>query len=369
MKKIFPLLLLLIAGGAAFAWWRNQQLLDTQLEGFAKANGRLELERYRVATLRPGRIAMLHVQEGQQVAKDDVLVSLSSEEAEAKLAAAEAARARAQSAVRRAQGAEQRAKSAQSRADGGMAQADAEIAAQRAQLAIAEEELNNARQLFKQKLISAAELTKRKKARDALRAAVNAANAGKSQAQAGETEAQAAINEAAAGVQEAQAAVAQTDAEIRAIQSAIEDLTVKAPIGGRVEYTVAQAGNVVAAGSVLLSLVDPLDVSMDVFLPISAMGQVAIGAEARIVPDGLPAVLPAQVIRIAEQAQFTPKYVETAAEREHLMYRVTVRIPPEIAADYADYLKGGMTAVGYVRLDEHKEWPSELALRLPAKPQ
>lgn len=364
MKKGW-FLLLLIAAAAGIAWWRNQQLLQQEMQGVAHSNGRLELARSRVASLRGGRVAEIFVQEGQAVAKGEVLLKMSSEEAAAKLAAAQAAKARAQSAVARAESAEQRAKSAQTRASGGISQADAQIAAQQAQLAIAEEDVKNARQLFKQNLVSAAELKQREKARDALQAALQAAKAGKSQANAGNAEAAAAIAETSAAVNEARAAVAQAEAEIRAIEAAIDDLTIRAPLSGRVEYMIAELGNVLAAGSILLSIADSENVSLDIFLPLNHVGQIALGAEARIVPDGMNAVFPATVSQIAEQAQFTPKYVETAAEREQLRYRLTLKIPQEIAAQYAAYLKGGMTAQGYVQINQAVDFPPELAVKLP----
>lgn len=81
--------------------------------------------------------------------------------------------------------------------------------------------------------------------------------------------------------------------------------------------------------------------------------------------DGLNAVFPAKIKFIADQAQFTPKYVETADEREKLMYKVKLAIPSEIALRYNQLLKGGMTGNGYVRLNSRANWPKQWAIQLP----
>ncbi|MBY0234014.1 MAG: HlyD family secretion protein, partial [Burkholderiaceae bacterium] len=76
-------------------------------------------------------------------------------------------------------------------------------------------------------------------------------------------------------------------------------------------------------------------------------------------------VVPAQVSFVAAEAQFTPKYVETASEREKLMYRVKLKVPVEVATRYASYVKAGLTGNGFVRADAKAAWPAELTVKLP----
>ena len=64
-------------------------------------------------------------------------------------------------------------------------------------------------------------------------------------------------------------------------------------------------------------------------------------------------------------AQFTPKEVETRSEREKLMFRIKVRIDPELLRPYANRVKTGLPGVAYVRLDASAEWPENLKTRLP----
>jgi len=110
-----------------------------------------------------------------------------------------------------------------------------------------------------------------------------------------------------------QAAIAATDG----LRTEIADGTLKAPRLGRVQYRLAEPGEVLAAGGKVLTLLDPTDVYMTLFLPETVAGRVALGAETRIVLDAAPnLVIPAQVSFVAAKAQFTPKAVETRTERE-----------------------------------------------------
>lgn len=74
---------------------------------------------------------------------------------------------------------------------------------------------------------------------------------------------------------------------------------------------------------------------MTFFLPTAAAGRVTIGSEVHLVLDAAPQyVIPAQVSFVADVAQFTPKTVETASEREKLMFRVRAKIAPELLKKY-----------------------------------
>jgi HlyD family secretion protein len=105
----------------------------------------------------------------------------------------------------------------------------------------------------------------------------------------------------------------------------------KSPRGGRVEYRLVEPGEVIPAGGKVVTLLDVLDVYLTFFLPTDQAGKVPIGADARIVLDALPeSPIPAKVSFVWPTAQFTPKEVETRSEREKLMFRIKVRIDPEL---------------------------------------
>ena len=113
--------------------------------------------------------------------------------------------------------------------------------------------------------------------------------------------------------------------------SEINDMVLKAPRNGRIQYRVVEPGEVVSAGGRVLSLVDLTNVYMTFFLPASRVGKLTMGGEALIVLDAAPDIaIPATISYVADVAQFTPKSVETQSEREKLMFRVKAQIPENL---------------------------------------
>ena len=101
--------------------------------------------------------------------------------------------------------------------------------------------------------------------------------------------------------------------------------------------------------------------------PTKEAGRVAMGAEARIVLDAFPElVIPATITFVANVAQFTPKTVETEAERQKLMFRLKAQIPADLLRKYIQMVKTGVPGMAYVKLDPKAQWPDNLAaIRLP----
>ena len=125
------------------------------------------------------------------------------------------------------------------------------------------------------------------------------------------------------------------DAELYKVN--IADNTLVAPREGRLQYRIANIGEVLPAGGRVFTMLDIAYVYMDIYLPTEAAGKVKIGGDARIVLDAVPDIaIPAKVSFIANQAQFTPKTVETKDERDKLMFRVRVKIDPDRLRARAD---------------------------------
>ncbi|WP_321938330.1 HlyD family secretion protein [Paraburkholderia sp. J8-2] len=306
--------------GAAVGWQRNQG--RGLPDNVAHANGRLELARVDVAVKYGGRIVDLPVHEGDVLAAGDVVAREDSAELRAQLAAAKAARERAAGAAMRAA---------------------AQLDASGAQVRLAQLEAAQAVKLFEAAQISAVE-------RDRRRLALEGAQAGESAARAARAEAGSAIAEA--------------EAQIARLQVVLDDTTVRAPLAGRVEYRVVEAGTVLPAGGRVVSMLNPDDIYFTIFLPGPQAGKLAIGADARIVLDAYPGEpIAARIGYVSDDAQFTPKYVETDSERAKLMYRVKLQLPLDVARKLASRLKGGMTGEGYVRVDPSRPWPEVLAVR------
>jgi HlyD family secretion protein len=68
---------------------------------------------------------------------------------------------------------------------------------------------------------------------------------------------------------------------------------------------------------------------------------------------------------VASEAQFTPKTVETASEREKLMFRIKAQIAPDLLRKHITQVKTGLPGMAYVRLDASAEWPARLQAQLP----
>lgn len=90
-------------------------------------------------------------------------------------------------------------------------------------------------------------------------------------------------------------------------------------------------------------------------------GRIEVGSEVRVVLDAVPNLsIPAEVSYVADVAQFTPKTVETANEREKLMFRVKAKINPQLLLKHKTKVKTGLPGVAYLRLDSSQPWPASV---------
>lgn len=351
MRKILIisiLLIVLIAGGY---WYYQQPQQADELAGIVHSNGRLELARTDVASLYAGRVEQVLVDEGQAVQQGDLLVKLSSQSVQAQHAAAQAQYEATQAKYNAAQAHQQQATDAVERAN-------AQIKAQQQQLQIAQLDVDNALELRKDNLISKSELAKRIATRDAAKAQLAAITFRQDEATAG-------VAQAEANLSQAQATIEQSKAQVSQVNSILNDLSITAPKAGRIQYKLVEVGNVITAGAKVVSLLDLNDVSMTLFLPGPVINQVSLNSEARIVLDGLDYVFPATVSFIADDAQFTPKFVETDSERAKLMFKVKLKIPTDIAHQHRQQLHGGMRGNGYLLTTPDTEWTTDLQVKLP----
>ena len=109
---------------------------------------------------------------------------------------------------------------------------------------------------------------------------------------------------------------------------------------------------------------------MEIFLPSEQAAAIRTGAEARLTVDAIPnRAAPAYVSFVSPEAQFTPKEVETRSERDKLMFRVKIQVPPELVGQFIESIKTGVRGVGYVRYDESVPWPSFLNDNLIRAPE
>ena len=309
-KVSITLVLAVLVAFLGYAAWKV--LLapsDLPPDGFARGNGRIEADLVDVSTRLSGRVAEIEVQEGDLVAQGDILAVMDTAELEAQRLRLQAAAASAEAAV---------------------AVAKANVTKAEANLALANSELARAEALSGRDIISQANY-------DIQRTQAQVAEAGLAAAQA-----EAHAKERAVDAEKAQ---------LQEIEARIADSTLYAPVEGRILYRLAQPGEVLGSGGKLLTLVSLGNVYMEFFLPAGAATRVRLGDSARIVVDAMPDVaIPASISFVAPQAQFTPKQVETIAERESLMFRIRVRIPPEMIEKRMAQVKTGVRGVAWVRL-------------------
>ena len=76
-------------------------------------------------------------------------------------------------------------------------------------------------------------------------------------------------------------------------------------------------------------------------------------------------VIPAKVSFVSATAQFTPKTVETASERQKLMFRIKARIDPELLQKHLNQVKTGLPGQAYVLAEPGAQWPAHLQVKLP----
>jgi len=348
------LLLAVVAIAISLAGWGAWTIVRPRGpgDGFVSGNGRIEATEIDVATKYPGRVVDIWVHEGDFVKAGQVLAQMQIDVLKAQL---DEARAQQQQAVTAVASAEAQVKMRES-----------DLAAAQAVVVQRESELDNVRRrlarsqaLARQGAISMQQLDDDQAV---TRGAAAAVTASKAQVAA----ARAAIAAASSQVTGAHSAVEAAAATVARIEADIADSQLKAPCDGRVQYLVAQPGEVLGAGGKVLNMVDLSDVYMTFFLPETVAGKVALDSEVHLVLDAAPAyVVPARVSFVASVAQFTPKTVETAVERQKLMFRVKARIDPALLEKHLRQVKTGLPGVAWLKLDAQAQWPQTLVVKVP----
>ncbi|MBY0445607.1 MAG: HlyD family efflux transporter periplasmic adaptor subunit [Burkholderiales bacterium] len=342
-------LVLLVAGVAIWFFVHKD---DDKPKDFAASNGRLEATEVNVASKMAGRVQEILVKEGDLVKQNDVLAKMDMSALQAQLLQARAELANAISRKDAAQ-----AQISQRNADAVTAQA---VLLQRnSELDLAGKTAARSNALLLERATSVQEADNDSARLNNARAAVTVAKAQIATADAG-------IRAAHAQVQQAEAGILAADAGVKRLESDLEDGILRAPLAGRVQFRVAQPGEVVGNGGNVLSLIDLSDVYMTFFLPTNLAGRVTLGADVRLVLDAAKQyVIPAKVSFVADVAQFTPKTVETESEREKLMFRIKARIDPELLKKNIHNVKTGVPGVAHVQLNASQPWAKELKVNLP----
>jgi HlyD family secretion protein len=392
-RPIGAVLLLVALASAGLVGWRFFFATPGLPPSIIATSGRIEGDDAAVSAKTSGRIREITVREGDLVPAGRLLAVLDDDQVRAREQQAEAGVRQAEARSRVAQyqiavlnellkqnelGIEQ----ARADAQGRVSEAEGRLAAAEAQLAQAEAAYAQARwdrdafaRLYERGLVAEqqakqAENTERAQAAvvGAARRQVEAARGSLTAAQANLTNPAIRSSQAAAvqgQILQAQAdiAAAQADAEraraqLEEARANRQDLQVLAPFAGTVATRTAEPGEVVVAGTPIVTLVNLGEVYLRAFVPEGVIGRVRIGQPARVYLDSAPATpIDAFVLRVDPQATFTPE--NTYFREDRVKQVVGVKLQLRGATGFA---KPGMPADGEI-LVEGSEWPARPARR------
>jgi HlyD family secretion protein len=378
---------------AGFAAWRFLLASPALPPGVIAVSGRIEGDDSAIASKTSGRIREITVREGDAVKAGDVIAVLDDEQIRAREQQAEAASQQARARVRATEQqlevlgeqlrqSELAVDQARTDAQGKVSEAEGRLAASEAQLAQAVASYAQARwdrdasrQLYERGLVAEQEVRRNENNEQAQSAIVAAARRQVEAARGALTAAQASLVNPAmrtSQVAAVRAQIAQVRSDIVAARADADraraqldearanrkDLAVVAPFSGTVATRTAEPGEVVMAGTPVITLIDLGRVYLRGFIPEGQIGRVRVGQPARVYLDSAPGKpIEAVVMRIDPQATFTPE--NTYFREDRVKQVVGVKVLLRGAEGFA---KPGMPADGEI-LAEGKEWPARRGRR------
>jgi len=388
--RTFPLILLLLAGIAVLIW-RLFFVTPGLPANVVALSGRIEGDDSAISPKASGRILEIRFREGDSVAAGDVIALLDDEQVRAREDAAKAALATAEAKTKAArdqisvlneQIKQNELQTTQSSldAEGRVGQAEAELAAAQSELkqqqaayqlalfdkdaytrlaksgAVAERQGLQASAAAEQQ---AAVVTAAKRKVEAAQGALTAAKANLSNPGIHEAQKLTIRRQIAQQESEIASASAQTEqarAQLTEAEANRRDLTVRAPFSGIVAVRSAEPGEVVTAGTPIVTMVDLSKVYLRGYVPEGQIGNVKLGQAARVYLDSNPnQPVEAYVSRIDPQATFTPE--NTYFREDRVKQVVGIKLQLKAAVGYA---KPGMPADGEI-LIQGNTWPASTA--------
>jgi HlyD family secretion protein len=340
IKAVLALVVVSAAGGSAWYFFLRT---PKGPHNVIKVSGRIEGDDATVSSKIAGRIREIHVREGDKVTAgqvialiDDEQVRAREEQEQSRVSQAEARVLSAQQQIAVLEAELERSNigvgQAKIDAQGRVSQAEAQVAQAEAQLAQAEADFGQAKydeeryttlavdgdvpertgkQASSTAQAQAAAVRAARKQVDVARGSLTMAKANLANEAMRTSEGLAVKRQIAQAQSEILAAQAETEqarAKLREVQADRNDLQVVAPIDGIVATRSAEPGEVVTAGSALVTLVDLNEVYLRGFIPEGEIGRVRAGQTARVYLDSAPdKAIEAVVSRIDPEASFTPE--------------------------------------------------------------
>jgi multidrug resistance efflux pump len=138
-----------------------------------------------------------------------------------------------------------------------------------------------------------------------------------------------AVNQAEAHLKQAESAVRQAEASLALLDTQIAKLTVYAPADGTVLMRNIQPGEFVQPGSVALTLANLNELTITVYVPENRLNEIKLGQHADVTIDvasGDSPVFDAEIVHISDQAEFTPRNVQTVQGRSSTVFAVKLKV-------------------------------------------
>jgi len=307
MDKRIRIVVALLIVAAGVTWWTRRGG-ETTANGLF-ASGTVEATDADLGFQIPGRIGSVDVTEGQRVTAGDRLAELDSRELAARVAAAQAALAATEARL---------AELNQGTRPQELAAAESAVRAATERVAEAERDAARAATLFEGGAVSRQAMQRAMTMRDLAQADHEQASQRLALLQEGprvET------------IQAQRSMVQQAAAQVALAEATFENSVISAPFPGVVTTRHREPGEAVGAGSPVVTLLDPDDRWVRIYVREDAVGRVQLGLAAEIRSDTYPdRVYQGVVIFIGSEAEFTPRNVQTTEERTKLVYPVKVRI-------------------------------------------
>jgi multidrug resistance efflux pump len=152
--------------------------------------------------------------------------------------------------------------------------------------------------------------------------------------------AQGAVDQAQAAVDQAQKGMQQAQANLDWLDAQLAKLVTYAPLNGMALTRNVEPGEYVQPGAVAFAMADLNNITITVYVPEDRYGQISLGQQAQVTVDSYPGeTFSAEVIHIADQAEFTPRNVQTVEGRSSTVYAIKLKV-----TDSEGKLKIGMPA-------------------------
>lgn len=141
------------------------------------------------------------------------------------------------------------------------------------------------------------------------------------------TAAQGVVDQAQIAVDQAQKGVDQAQASLDLLDAQIEKLVVYAPMDGVILTRNVEPGEFVQPGATTFAMADLSNITITVYVPEDRYGQINLGQQAVVTVDSFPGEsFNAEVIHIADQAEYTPRNVQTVEGRSSTVYAIKLNV-------------------------------------------